>query len=111
MHAFCLTSITGCSKCHHEFPRTTDNLVDYSGYNYEEWRPRSGAEHKAKGIATLKANTKTELQALESEEGVRYSELFRLSYYDPVKMHVVDPMHNLLLGEASVIGINLEKNL
>ena len=93
--------ILGCSKCHYEFNRTTDNLVDYSGYDYDEWRPRSGEEHKAKGIATLGAKTKTELTTLESEEGVRYSELYRLSYYDPIRMHVVDPMHNLLLGEAN----------
>ncbi|KAL5512268.1 hypothetical protein ACEPAG_9351 [Sanghuangporus baumii] len=30
--------------------------------------------------------------------GVRYSELFRLPYWDPTKQLVVDPMHNLLLG-------------
>ena len=42
--------------------------------------------------------TKADVEAFEAEHGVRYSELFRLSYYDPVRMHVVDPMHNLLLG-------------
>ena len=40
------------------------------------------------------------MRALEKKYGVRYSELFRLSYFDPIRMHVIDPMHNLLLGTA-----------
>ena len=37
---------------------------------------------------------------MESDFGCRYSELLRLSYFDPVKMHVIDPMHGLFLGTA-----------
>jgi hypothetical protein len=33
------------------------------------------------------------------EHGARYFELSRLPYFDPVRMTVVDPMHNILLGE------------
>ena len=47
-----------------------------------------------------KANTATERKKLEKDYGVRYSELHRLSYFDPIRMHVVDPMHNLLLGTS-----------
>lgn len=31
--------------------------------------------------------------------GVRWSELARLPYFDMCRMIVVDPMHNLFLGE------------
>ena len=34
--------------------------------------------------------------------GARYFELSWLSYFDPVRMTVVDPMHNILLGEPSI---------
>ena len=37
---------------------------------------------------------------METPVGVRFSELFRLPDNDPIQMHVVDPIHNLLLGIA-----------
>ena len=77
-----------------------ETVPDYSGYDTNTWQNRTGDDHKEKARATLEAKTKKELQAMEAEDGVRYSELFRLPYYDPVRMHVVDPMHNLLLGIA-----------
>lgn len=33
------------------------------------------------------------------EHGVRWSEFVRLPYFDMVRMGVIDPMHNLFLGE------------
>ena len=87
----------GCSKCHKAFNRT-NNVTDYSGFEVATWRLRDGEEHKRLAFETLKAKTKADLREMESAEGVRYSELHRLPYYDPIKMHVVDPMHNLLLG-------------
>ena len=38
---------------------------------------------------------------LHRREGVRYTELVRLRYFDAVRMAVVDPMHNILLGASS----------
>lgn len=32
--------------------------------------------------------------------GVRYSVLLQLPYFDIVRCHIIDPMHNLLLGTA-----------
>ena len=37
-------------------------------------------------------------KSVVSQFGVRYSLLTQLPYFDIVRMHVVDPMHNLLLG-------------
>ena len=44
-------------------------------------------------------STKKERETIEFEHGVRYSELSRLPYFDPVRMHLIDPMHNLMLGK------------
>jgi len=44
------------------------------------------------------ANTASKQQELESLYGTRYSELLRLPYFDIIEYHVVDPMHNMLLG-------------
>ena len=51
-------------------------------------------------MESLQCSTQEQKSNFESEHGVRYSELFRLPYYDPIRMHVIDPMHNLLLGVA-----------
>ena len=40
---------------------------------------------------------------LESSYGCRYSVLLELDYYDPIRMLVVDPVHNLFLGSAKHI--------
>ena len=48
----------------------------------------------------MEASNATKRNSIESSYGARYSELFRLPYYDVVCHHVVDPMHNLFLGIA-----------
>ena len=58
----------------------------------------------------MAANTATKRDELEKKYGMQYSELLRLPYFDIVEFHVVDPMHNLLLGTAKYIT-NLWKNL
>lgn len=44
------------------------------------------------------ASTKTAARAIARRNGVRYSELIRLPYFDIVSMSVTDPMHTFLLG-------------
>lgn len=44
------------------------------------------------------ARTKQDRSKLECETGVRYTELLRLSYYQPIRFVAIDPMHNLFLG-------------
>lgn len=90
--------LSGCSKCDKEFKRDENNQPNYGGYNTESWTARKGDHHKEKGEEWLNGKNKSEREKLEFDEGVRYSELFRLPYYDPIRMHVIDPMHNLMLG-------------
>lgn len=44
--------------------------------------------------------TTGEREAKEAELGCRYTVLLQLPYFDPVRMAVIDPMHNLFLGTA-----------
>ena len=93
--------VSGCSKCSKSFERGLfGEKPNYSGFNYPSWEPRKGDDHKKLAEGTLKAKTKTARSELESASGVRYSKLFRLPYFDPIKGHVIDPMHNLLFGTA-----------
>ena len=51
----------------------------------------------------LKAcNTQAGVHAIEVETGIKYSVLIELDYFDPIRFTIVDPMHNLFLGTATV---------
>ena len=77
-----------------------------------DWTPRQGDQHKAQAIETLRAKNKTKQAKMQSLNGVSYSQFFKLPYFDPIISHVVDPMHNLLLGTAKhVFKVWLEKEI
>lgn len=51
-------------------------------------------------MVSKQAPTATAKRSLESQHGARYSVLLDLPYFDVVRQHVIDPMHNLFLGLA-----------
>ena len=53
------------------------------------------AVEKIKASSTL-----AEKKQLQRDFGVHYSELGRLPYFNVIRCHVIDPMHNLYLGTA-----------
>lgn len=89
----------GCSRCWKEFPGSVGTM-DYSGFDRENWQLRSGSEHTRIASKLRKFNTKSDMEKSESKSGCRYSILLKLPYFDPPRMLVVDPMHNLFLGSA-----------
>lgn len=46
------------------------------------------------------SKSRTAESQIESKLGCRYSVLLKLPYFDPVRMTLIDPMHNLFLGSA-----------
>lgn len=101
----------GCSKCFKEFTGGVGH-TDYSGFDVENW-PRRSLEHHRRVIEQLgTARTQTQLQELESEFGIRKSKICELIYFDPIRMSVVDPMHNLFQGTAKkMIKIWMDLNV
>ena len=89
----------GCSKCLKDFPRTVDNKVDYSGYD-DAWPIRTNQEHCRYAREAKRAINKATKTKIEGKYGARYSCLQELLYFDVVRLHVIDPMHNLLEGTA-----------
>ena len=73
-------------------------MRNYSGFNKSDWKPRSNIMHWKDVEYTVKCSTKNERQKMESELGCRYSVLLKLPYFDPVRMLILDPMHNLYLA-------------
>ncbi|OAD69739.1 hypothetical protein PHYBLDRAFT_102468, partial [Phycomyces blakesleeanus NRRL 1555(-)] len=80
-----------CNKCNRQFHHLPDsNAVDYSGF----WVPRTDAKN------CCDANSDAQRKRLERENGVQWSELHDLVYFNLVECTVIDPMHNLYLGTA-----------
>lgn len=89
----------GCSKCHKSFPGDIGQK-NYGGFNVQDWPERNLEDHKKYMIKVKNAKTQTERDKLESQYGIRYSPIWELPYFDPIRMAVVDPMHNLFQGTA-----------
>ena len=95
-----IRAMYGCSKCLKCFPSTFGSNTDYSGFDRSEWQIRTSAAHHQHIQRCKDAKTRTERDSRQQEAGARYSELLKLPYFDIVRYHLVDPMHNLFLGTA-----------
>lgn len=89
----------GCSKCLKIFPGDIGQK-NYSGFDVANW-PQRTKENYMSSVKKLKtAKTQSEKEKLESCLGVKFSKLSEIEYFDPVRMSIVDPMHNLFQGTA-----------
>ncbi|OAD75290.1 hypothetical protein PHYBLDRAFT_102376, partial [Phycomyces blakesleeanus NRRL 1555(-)] len=79
---------------------TYSNAVDYSGFVFSEWVPRTDAKNRCDAKLWRMASSDAQRKRLERENGVRWSELHDLVYFNLVECTVIDPMHNLYLGTA-----------
>ena len=90
----------GCSRGLKAFPGNVREGMDYSGFNRDLWPKRSLEAHKESVRKIQMCITKSDIGKVESETGYRYTAFLRLSYFNPTRMLIVDPMHNLFLGLA-----------
>ena len=73
---------------------------DMSNIDRDTWpSPRSWSEHLRAAEAWRDAPTDAERTRLFEKDGLRWSQLLRLPYWDPTSFALVDAMHNLFLGE------------
>ena len=67
----------------------------------DEWFiMKDSAKHRQNALDWRRCNTNAARSRFVKEHGVRWSELLRLSYFDPIRFIVIDPMHCLFLGIA-----------
>jgi hypothetical protein len=79
-------------KCHH--------LSTRGATDFDKWRVRNPAEMRRQAEAWRDASTSLEQTKLFQANGIRWSELWRLPYWDPTRQLVVDAMHCILEGLA-----------
>jgi hypothetical protein len=66
--------------------------------NPETWPKRTLEEHRRWAKKSHEAASIAEKKDILTDHGVRYSVMLDLPYWNILKYHVVDSMHNLLLG-------------
>ena len=95
----------GCNKCLKKFKCMQENnssWTNYAGFDRSEWTLRTDQMHRQSCkeiIARFEEHsTKTALEEVQSQKGLRYSLLLELPYFDATRYPVLDPMHNLFLG-------------
>ena len=94
------TANLGCSRCLQEFSCGFGKRNCYSDFDREKWKMRSNDGHRSDVKKVMAEKTITQRNKKESELGCRYSILLELSYFHPIEMLLIDPMHNLFLGTA-----------
>ena len=97
-------------KCHRCLKRSryseTFKKTHYRGMqDYKQWLSESADSqlHREYAQEWLRCDTRGTRDSHFKEHGVRWSELLRLPYMDPIRFAVVDPMHCLFLGVAKWI--------
>ena len=89
----------GCNKCHKVFPGMVGDK-SFGGFDRNGWETRDLETHRRQVDLVRQASSKEKQKEAESRYGVRYSVLLELPYFDPIRMSIIDPMHNLFLGTA-----------
>ena len=93
----------GCTKCLKRFTTVSIGNTDYSGYDRENWTLRTAELHRQSCQLILQETTKTKIRKKESECGVRFSILFSLPYFDPVRFTVINPQR-ACAARVTVVG-------
>ncbi|KAH9858844.1 hypothetical protein C2E23DRAFT_880266 [Lenzites betulinus] len=89
-------------KSHNEVPCTAGTTSTKDMYSDECLQggcpPRSYQQHWENAQEWKALETRKECDEHFKKHGSRWADIMRLPYYDCIKMTVIDPMHNLLLG-------------
>ncbi|PPQ75273.1 hypothetical protein CVT24_007401 [Panaeolus cyanescens] len=72
--------------------------AEMNTFDYVRWPKRSEDDHRKCAAQWRDAQTEEHREKLYQTNGVRWSELLRLPYWDPTRFVVIDVMHALLLG-------------
>ncbi|GBC14972.2 hypothetical protein GLOIN_2v1474510 [Rhizophagus irregularis DAOM 181602=DAOM 197198] len=96
-----------CNRCEKRSTYSREyKKTHYGGMqDYNKWvtRPANPLLHRQYAHKWLRCFSKASREAHFKEHGVRWSELLRLPYMDPIRFAVVDPMYCLFLDVAKWI--------
>lgn len=103
------SSKRGCSRCdceHETIPKTSGKKgppkinwgAPVGADDQGNFKPRTRDAHYDAGRKWFKATSDKARSAVSSGTGYRWTPFLRLSYFDPARMLVLDPLHNVWEG-------------
>ena len=104
-----ISAHVACHRCEKVAEFDTRNQPNFGGFdNMEQWFiSRDVKEIRRNALSWNECNTEDARKKHVSETLVRWSEIYRLPYFDPVQFLIIDPMHCLFLGIAKWIVTRL----
>ena len=99
-----VSALASCHRCKKRanYENGHNNFAGMS--DIDEWFvTRDSVEHRENALGWRRCNSDASRKRFTKSTGVRWSELLRLPYFDPIKFITVDPMHCLFLGIAKWI--------
>jgi hypothetical protein len=99
-----VSALVSCHRCEKK-ANYANNQHNFGGIsNKDEWFiMKDSTKHRENALNWRRCKSNAERTRFVKENGVRWSELLRLPYFDPIRFVVIDPMHCLFLGIAKWI--------
>ena len=88
----------GCSKCTKDFnEHPITGRISFGGVDVF-WPLRNEEEHREQAYKGMRQVSCSARDKVGVKYGSRFSALMHLEYFDCVRFHLIDSMHNLFLG-------------
>jgi hypothetical protein len=99
-----ISALAACHRCEKR-GNYENHQHNFAGMeDMDEWFiARDSSQHRQNAIGWRRCNSDAARTRFVKQTGVRWSELLRLPYFDPIRFLTVDPMHCLFLGIAKWI--------
>src|SRR5918995_4749439 len=94
-----ISALTGCHRCYKR-ANTGGRKPNFGGFeDMADWfQERDLEEHRRNAEGWRLCKTNDERKQHVSDTHVRWSEMLRMPYFNPIRYLVIDPMHCLFLG-------------
>ncbi|CAB4431022.1 unnamed protein product [Rhizophagus irregularis] len=104
-----ISARVACHRCLKKAQFNDRNQPNFGGFdNIDEWFVERDINQVRKNAQEwLECKTKDARSLHVRDTSVRWSEMYRLSYFDSVRFLIIDPMHCLFLGIAKWIVLRL----
>ena len=97
-----ISALVGCHRCYKRANSNNENKLNFGGFDdMDDWFiEKDLEEHQRNAKDWRLCRSEEERKRHVSSTHVRWTELLRLPYFNPIRHLVVDPMHCLFLGIA-----------
>jgi len=99
-----ISALVSCHRCK-KSANYVNRHFNFGGMqDMDEWFIQKDlTEHQQKALEWRRCNSDAERKRFVKDNKVRWSELLRLNYFNPIRHAIIDPMHCIFLGIAKWI--------